>query len=389
MSEEVAIYGITGALGHEVLQALEVDHEGIGGLVPVAGPRSAGRSVRWRGATLPVIGPGDVDPSAVDVAVFATRADVVAREAPRVLQAGGRIIDASGVYARTRGAPIVWPRLARKSAVELDVASAVALPSAIGSTLAPLLEAVTVARAAGLPPLASCDVVALVAASGAGRRGIDALSKQAVGMLNFKGDQAGVERGPFPRALAFDILGEAAATELVLEERVQGDLAALVPDAGVRPNVSVLWAPAFSGLVLSVTLRFAAGVDRAGQSLLQTVAAALASHPDVHLGERDDDEDPIVDDDAGDDDGDADEEREADAEDADAEGDAGGAGAADAAGVLGMRDAVDQDEVIVAPPVLTLDGAVRLTAFADPLRRTAVAVQRLVSGVIAELEADA
>jgi aspartate-semialdehyde dehydrogenase len=296
VSEEVAIYGITGALGHEVLQALEVDHEGIGGLVPVAGPSSAGRNVRWRGASLPVLGPADVDASVVDVAVFATRADVVTREAPRILQAGGRIIDASGVWARTRGAPVVWPRLARKAAVELDVESAVALPSPIGSTLAPLLEAVTVARAAGLPPLASCDVVAIMAASGAGRRGIDALSKQAVGLLS---SQA-VERGPFPRALAFDVLSEASAGELVVEERVQSDIAALVPDAGVRPNVAVLWAPAFSGLVLTVTLRFAADVDRAGQSLLQTVAAALASHPDVHLGGRDEDEAAGLDDDVDD-----------------------------------------------------------------------------------------
>ncbi|MCC6622738.1 MAG: hypothetical protein IT385_15865 [Deltaproteobacteria bacterium] len=373
MSDNVAIYGITGALGREVLAALEVDHEGIGALVPVAGPRSGGQSVRWRGASLPVLGAGDVDPASVDVAIFATPPDVVAREAPRILHAGGRVIDASGVLARAASpAPLVWPQLRTTAALDLGATTAVSLPGALASSLAPLLEVLAAAHDVGsLPALASVDVVALVAASSAGRAGIDALSRQTVGLLNY---QSIVDAEPFPGVLAFDVLADPAAQSVVAEERLRAELATLLPRLGAQPSLVALWVPALSGQALTLTLGFGAAEGLA--ALVPILKAGLQAHPDLTLATEDDAHDDAP--------------REAAADGDAADDDEAIEPALDTRAALTMRAALDRDEVLVGPPTATPDGrAIRLVAFADPLRRTAVAAQRLVARILAELDADA
>ena len=78
MTHNLALFGITGALGREIQTALEVEHEGIEQLFPVAGVRSAGQLIRLRGDTLPVSAPAELKASDVDFAIFATPADVPA-----------------------------------------------------------------------------------------------------------------------------------------------------------------------------------------------------------------------------------------------------------------------------------------------------------------------
>jgi len=379
ITHNVALYGITGALGREIQSELEVEHEGIEQLLPVAGLKSVGQTVRWRGKTLSVTTAAEVAPSDVDFAVFATPAEVVSREAQRLLDAGARLIDASGVLASpplpralTHPAPVVWPHLSTFRAVDLDTETALALPSPAASTMASLLDALTL-PVSGMPRLLAVTATVLLPASHAGRDGIDALSRQSVGLLNHRPI---LEPRPFPEVLAFNAVAPPPETVVLFEAQAADELRRLVPALGAIPiELQPIWIAAFSGLVVSLQLRFDAPVDPVALARLVLV------HPDLDGGagpDRSGDDDEAHD--RAPDEDDRDEpEALADAEPTDAEPEPSDA--------LSLRDVVDQDQVRVGPPLLG-DDAVRLTLMADPIHRTARATSTLLSRWMSALAAD-
>lgn len=363
MGENIAIFGVTGALGREVLAALEVEQDGIGRFFPVAGVRSAGQTVAWRGAQMPVGAPQGVNPSEVDVAVLACPPAVVRREAARLVKAGARVVDTSGALSRPPLPPglgaettVAWPQLT-PGAEPFAGSAAISLPSPIASTIAPVLEALTLAArppAGLLPALVSVDIVAVKAASSAGREGATGLSTQAVSLLNY---QPVLDPAPFPTGLAFNVFAEAPEDALFDEATAAGELVQLLPSLRSVPiGVQTLWAGAFSGLALSVTLRFSSA------PAIETLMAALVAHPDLEPAAS-----TLPDDD------------EEDGDDAGDDTPQGGDDGVPGDGVVALRDALDADPVRFQRPTLGPDGAVRLVLMADPLHRTAVACQKLVS----------
>lgn len=339
-TNHVALIGITGALGREIQAALEVEHEQIGHLFPVAGARSAGRIVHWRGGTSSVTSMAELDPQAVDLAIFATPPAVVSRHAPALLMAGAHVLDASGVLATpplarplTSAAPVTWPRLSHFQSLDLEGAVALALPSAATSTLAGLLDAIT-HPAAGLPRLERVTATVLLPASHAGQPGIEALSRQSVGLLN---SQPAVDPRPFPAILAFNAVAPATEAAVLFEARTADELRTTIPPLGdVEIELTPLWIAAFSGLVASVALRFAEDPEPAA------LAKAIAAHPDLIREEPDDDE---PDD--------------------------------DAVEALSLRGVLDSDRIHLGTPLFG-GKTVRFVVMADPIHRTAQVVADLL-----------
>jgi aspartate-semialdehyde dehydrogenase len=370
---DVAIFGITGALGREIQAALEVAHEGIDRFFAVAGTRSAGLQTRWRGAALGVIGPQELAASDVDFAIFATPAETVTREAPRFLEAGARVIDASAALASPpvpralkQPAPIAWPTLSTFDAIDLELATAIALPSAAVSTLAPLIDAILVGTPiVGLPRLLGLDVTALMPASQAGRSGIEALSRQAVGMLNY---QPVIDPRPFPAVLAFNAIAPPPAQAVLFEGRTTSELRRMFPTLGDRHiEVAPIWIPAFSGLCLSVTLHFEGCPDPVG------LEKVLAAHPDLSLpGDTDEPE--------------LDEGVEL-LEPEDSDEPEGAPSVPEDPQALSLRDSLERDDVRLSAPLYGPDGSVRVVLMADPIARTAVAASTLLTRWMAALDA--
>lgn len=371
-THNVAIYGITGALGRELHAALEVEHEGISELLAVAGADSAGQIVRWRGGALSVRGASEIAPVDVDFALFATPSEVVTREAPRLLEAGARVLDASGVLASPplpRGLPtpatLAWPRLASFKALDLEAATAVALPGGAASTLAPVLDAFIAGRAVvGLPALKAVRGTLLLPASSAGKGGIDALSRQAVGMLNY---QPALDPSPFPALLAFNVVVPPPGSAVLYEAKASSELRRLVSGLdAVRIELQPLWIAAFSGIAAVLHLEFDGPVDALA------LEKVLDAHPDLELGPGDDA--PTLDDETDD--------AEDDGLDLDIEVPDD---ATEASEALSLRDTLDSDKVRIAPPLF--DGPnLRLVLMADPLHRTAAAATSLLVQWMAILE---
>lgn len=357
----LALYGITGALGREIQSALEVDHEGIAELTPVAGVRSAGQTVRWRGDTIPVATVAEVVASDIDFAIFATPREVASREASRLLDAGARVLDASGVLASsplpkalTAPAPVVWPQLSSFAKVDFETATALVLPSAAASTLAALLDAVTLTT-----PVAALTATILLPASQAGREGIDALSRQTVGLLNY---QPAVPPRPFPAVLAFNAVAPPTDDVVLFESNTAAELKTLVPALGdATIELMPIWIAAFSGIVVSVHLRFADDIDGVA------IAKLLAAHPDLREeAQTPEAEDVDVDDDEPDED-----QPESSADDPAA---------------LSLRSVLDTDGIHVGTPLFG-KRSVRLVLMADPIHRTAQAASTILARWMATLDA--
>lgn len=326
MAEEwtAAVYGATGALGREVRVGLEGHDVPFTRVVPVAGVRSAGEVVPWRGERRTVIAAREVDPSTLDYAFFAVPVEVAKAEIPALRARGVFVVDLSG--ARHAGGgdplPVVWPELGEE-ALE-DLPGGLALPGAAASTVAPIVDAV--ARAGVV--IRAIDVVELASAGDAGREGPEALSKQTVGLLSYTVFDA----APFREPLAFSVL-DAAAGEPARAARFADEMAALLPAISAPCRLTTLLIPAFAGVTVVCTLH-----TRGPVPSLADLAAALDAHPDLELVPE---------------------------------------------GAV-LRDAMEADRVQLSPPRLDPDGTIRIVAVADPLHRIGDRAARLVKRVLAE-----
>jgi len=319
-----AIYGATGALGRELRVGLEGHDAPIARLVPVAGVRTAGEVVPWRGARNPVISAREVDLAGVDLAIVAVPAAVAATEIARLRERGVLVIDLSGARRTGPGEPlpVVWPEIGADALDEHP--GGFALPGAAASTLAPVLHALA---GAGFTPR-EVDVVELATAGDYGREGPEALSKQTVGLLSYSVFDA----APFREPLAFNVL-DGATGDQAREARFVDEMQALLPTIPARYRLSTLLVPAFAGVAVQCTLR-GDGTPPDPAAL----TAALEAHPDVEL----------------------------------------------IAPGTALRDAMDADAVHVSPPRVDADGAVRVVAMADPLHRLGDRAARLVKRVLEE-----
>ncbi len=320
----LAVYGATGALGTQVLVALEGEGLPVHHFVAVSGARSAGAEVRFRGRAVSVVSPAEVDKDALDVAILAIPAEPAERIHAELVAAGVLVIDLSAYGRRDPAVPLIWPTLNREAAEEHS--GSLAIPCAAAATLAPIVQTLST-----LGDLTGLDVVALLSATDAGREGEQALSRQTVALLQF-----GIpDPGPFGGVLAFNVLpgsSRASHGEDPIEQELLMELPRLVPAvAGVDLRVASVQVPLFAGIGLVVTARF----DGEGPPLEQVVAALDARAEILRVEEG-----PAV------------------------------------------RDSLDLDEVSIGQLRRDSDGVLRFFACADGLHRTASAVATLLDDVI-------
>lgn len=105
----VAILGVTGAVGQEMLRVLEERDFPVEKLVALASDRSAGGTVRFRNQDVPI---GAVCESAftgVDIVLGAAENDIALRWAPIIRSAGAVFIDNSSAFRMDPTVPLVVP----------------------------------------------------------------------------------------------------------------------------------------------------------------------------------------------------------------------------------------------------------------------------------------
>lgn len=252
----VAVVGATGALGGEVLAALDAAGLPVGALVPIATDRSLGAEVELRGLCAPVQTDAEALAGA-DVVFVCTPPGAALDWIARAVRGGALAVDLSGALHASEGLA-AHPELARWLAA--PEAPVVAPPPGLAlawlRVLAPLHQ--------GLDGVRRVVGTGLVSASGSGRAGVDALHGETVSLLAQSGDED--EPLLLDHPIAFDVLpwtgaigddGASEAERALLASLRRG----LGADAAIA--ATIVRVPTFCGDAASLAIECGGPVDPA------------------------------------------------------------------------------------------------------------------------------
>ncbi|MCJ7779118.1 MAG: aspartate-semialdehyde dehydrogenase [Sedimentisphaerales bacterium] len=111
MGPNLAIAGVTGAVGQEFLKILEERDFPFDSLKILASSRSAGKNIEFKGKQYIVEEMTQNSFSRVDIALFSAGASRSREFAPAAVQAGAVVVDNSSAYRMDPNAPLVIPEI--------------------------------------------------------------------------------------------------------------------------------------------------------------------------------------------------------------------------------------------------------------------------------------
>ena len=107
----VGILGATGAVGQEMMKILEERDFPVASLRPIASSRSAGGTLRFRGADVTIAEANDSAFEGLDIVLGAAENDIAARFAPAIVKAGAVFVDNSSAFRLDPKVPLVIPEI--------------------------------------------------------------------------------------------------------------------------------------------------------------------------------------------------------------------------------------------------------------------------------------
>ncbi|MBS0365279.1 MAG: aspartate-semialdehyde dehydrogenase [Proteobacteria bacterium] len=270
----VAVAGATGLAGQAVIEALSGSALAVTRLHALAGERSLGESVSFRGRSQAVGRLEDFDFSGCQLAFFCTPDAVAAQHAPRALAGGSSVIDVSRALRARADVPLVVAAVDLAPLAALRRPALVASPCGAAVTLASVLAPLH--RAAGLT-----QVVAslYLAAAGAGRAAVETLARESIAALSGQGLDS-------PRkgaARAFTCSGQIGAAQhngyTALELGVREDLRRVLAAPELAVSITAARVPVFHGDAMAVHLHTREPLDaiRAGKLLETAPGVTLLS----------------------------------------------------------------------------------------------------------------
>lgn len=262
----LCITGATGALGTEVLSALDAGRLPIARLVAVAGERSLGSEIEFQGELVPAT-PELPALQGLDLLINCAPPAAAPDIARAALRAEVPCIDCSGAFAQRPEVPLAWAVPGDR----VEPAPLLAAPVDAALVWLPLLRALV---PLGAPARVRATI--LEGASASGRAGIEALTRESLALFNSQERSEEEWQGP---PLAFDCRptsGEPIAGRRARESALAAVLARALDPA---PAVSARWiqVPVFVGQISSLAISWDRAVD-AGEAALQ-----LAKAPGVEL----------------------------------------------------------------------------------------------------------
>ncbi len=265
----LGITGATGALGTEVLSALDDARVPIAQLVAVAGERSLGAELEFQGELVPVAAELPAL-HGLDLLINCAPAAAAPDIARAALRAEVPCIDLSGAFAHRSEVPLAWTT----RGVRVERAPLIAAPVDAALVWLPLLGAL-----AELGALTRVRGTILEGASAWGRAGIEALTRESLALFNSQDLPEGEE---LEHPLAFDChpaSGERGeGGRRARESALAGVLARALDPA---PAVSARWiqVPVFVSQISALTVSWdrAVDADEAAQKLAKASGVELWS----------------------------------------------------------------------------------------------------------------
>jgi aspartate-semialdehyde dehydrogenase len=194
----VAVVGATGIVGKEFIQILLEREFPVKDLRLFASDKSAGETISFGGKQISVRSLSAGCFKGCDVAFFSAGADISEEWGPKAVEEGAFVIDNSSAFRMKKGVPLLVPEVNLDVLPPRDKPAIIANPNC--STIQLVVALKPLSDAFGLE---SVTVASYQSVSGAGKAGIDELSKQTIALLNGESD---VEPKAFAHEIAFNNL---------------------------------------------------------------------------------------------------------------------------------------------------------------------------------------
>ena len=239
----VAIVGATGLVGETLLRVLEERNFPVGEVYPLASNRSLGKSVTFRGRSLPVLELADFDFSRAQIGLFCAGAAVSKEYAPKAAAAGCIVIDNTAEFRYDEDVPLIVPEVNLHALGQYHKRGIVANPNCstiqLVVALKPIYDAVGIER---------IQVATYQAVSGAGREAVEELAEQSVALMS--GRPPGPARA-VPKRIAFNCVPQIDRFEdngyTKEEMKIVWETRRILEDPAIRVSATAVRVPVFYG----------------------------------------------------------------------------------------------------------------------------------------------
>ena len=253
----VAVVGATGVVGAEMVKVLEERSFPVDRLVPLASARSLGKSVSFRGETIPVniLGPNSFD-DGVDISFFSAGKATSLLFVPHAVEAGSLVVDNTSAFRMEDGVPLVVPEVNPESIAHYRNRRIIANPNC--STIQMVVVLAPLHRQAGVKRVV---VDTYQSVSGAGLAAMEELSRQSVALFS----QKSCEVRAFPHRIAFNCIPhigrflEDGSTDE--EKKMVLETPKILGDPSIRVAATAVRVPVFFGHSEALHIEFEDPMD--------------------------------------------------------------------------------------------------------------------------------
>ena len=255
MSEpHVAIVGITGAVGQEMIQCLEKRNFPISKLTLLASARSAGKKVSFKGEEIAVQELTTNSFDGVDIALFSAGGGISKEFAPSAIESGTVVIDNSSAFRMDPDVPLIIPEIN---------------PEAINPNKGIIANpnCTTIFTLMGLNPLhKEWQVRGIIASSyqavsGSGAQGIEELKNQ-IRAIN---EGSSIERNVYPHQIAYNVIPQVdqfLENGYTKEEmKMENEGRKILGHSTLKTSVTCVRVPVYRSHSVSVTAQFSSKPD--------------------------------------------------------------------------------------------------------------------------------
>jgi len=193
----VAVVGATGAVGNEMVKILEERNFPVAKLLLLASERSLGKSMEYKGQSLPVEVLKEDSFTDVRIGLFSAGGSVSEKYAPLAARAGCVVVDNTSAFRMAPDIPLVVPEVNPEAIAQYKQRGIIANPNCstvqMVVALKPIHDAVRIKRIV---------VSTYQAVSGTGKKAIEELSNQTRALLGMREPAVKV----YPHRIAFNCL---------------------------------------------------------------------------------------------------------------------------------------------------------------------------------------
>ncbi len=252
MGVNVAVVGVTGAVGTEMLRVLEKRDFPVDKLRPLASSRSAGKNITFRGKEVQVQELTADSFEGMNIGLFSAGGSISRKFVPYAIEKNCVVVDNTSAFRMDEGVPLVVPEVNADRISEHDgiIANPNCSTIQLVLVLKPIHDAVKIKRVV---------VSTYQAVSGAGYNALMELKKETEHILSEKGEE--FNRSIFPHQIAFNALPQLPQSDAFLENgytdeemKMINETKKILEDSSFRITTTTVRVPIFRGHSESVNI---------------------------------------------------------------------------------------------------------------------------------------